>query len=279
MQKEVQELKVQGCEPHLAVVRVGEDPASASYVKGKGKAAERLGLSFSEHHLPASTDEATLKNKLKELNQDPLVHGILLQLPLPSHLEEEPFLRLIRADKDVDGFHPFNMGCLLRGEPEAVAPATPAGIREMLLRSGHDPAGKHVVIVGRSNIVGKPLAALLVQKARGGNATVTVCHTRTPDLAQHTLLADILVAAVGRPGTITANMVRPGAVVIDVGVNRVEDASRPRGYRLVGDVEFEKVSEVAGAITPVPGGVGPLTIAMVVASTLKAAQASLREKD
>lgn len=274
----VEKLQGKGVDPKLVVVRVGEDPASRSYIKAKKRAAQRVGITFQELVLSDNTDEDTLALRVTELSVDPKIHGLLIQLPLPPHLRIEPLLELMDPDKDVDGFHPHNLGQLLRGETSGMLPCTPAGIIELLLRSGNDPAGKHCVIVGRSNLVGKPLANLLVQKRRGGNATVTVCHTSTPDLADHTGRADILIAAAGRANTITADMVRPGSVVIDVGVNRVDDASRPRGYRLVGDVDFTTVSMVAAAITPVPGGVGPLTVAMVVANTLKAAEACGRKK-
>jgi len=278
LSQRVKDLEQEGIHPKLVVVRVGDDPASVSYIKAKGKAAQRVGIAFQELILPESTDEEELATRVRELTGDTNVHGLLIQLPLPPHLRIEPLLELMDPAKDVDGFHPHNLGLLLRGAIKGMVPCTPAGIIEMLLRSGNDPAGKHCVIVGRSNLVGKPLANLLIQKRPGGNATVTVCHTRTPDLAMHTRKADILIAAAGRASTISADMVRPGSVVIDVGVNRVEDASRPRGYRLVGDVDFQGISKVAAAITPVPGGVGPLTVAMVVANTVKAAEALGRKK-
>ncbi len=200
------------------------------------------------------------------------IHGILVQLPLPDQIDEAKVLFAIDPDKDVDGFHPVNVGRLSTGDPEVLAPCTPQGVVEMLIRSGHDPSGKHVVVVGRSNIVGRPMASLLLRKGRGGNATVTVAHSRTPDLGAVTLTADIVIVAVGRPNTLTADMVKPGAVVIDVGTNKVDDATRERGYRMVGDVDFDGVKEVAGAISPVPGGVGPMTITLLLSNTVQAAE-------
>ena len=214
-----------------------------------------------------------LREKLAELNADPSVHGVLVQLPLPDHLDEREFIQRIAPEKDVDGLHPASMGLLLAGSPRFV-PATPAGVQQMLLRTGNAPAGKHVVVCGRSDIVGKPVAALLMQRNQEANATVTVCHTRTADIAAITRQADILIAAVGRAGFVTADMVSDGTVVIDVGINRVEAPERRSGYRLVGDVDFEPVAEKASAITPVPGGVGPMTIAMLLLNTLRAAQLS-----
>jgi len=278
--RDVAKLERRRIQPKLVVVRVGEDPASLSYVRAKGQAAARVGIAFEEVTLPESIHKEALISKVRQLNDDPLVHGYLIQLPLPAHIPVEPILGLMDPAKDVDGFHPRNLGKLLRGDVDGLIPCTPAGIIEMLMRSGHDPAGRHCVIVGRSNLVGKPLSDLLIQKRRGGNATVTVCHTRTSDLTHHTRQADILIAAAGRPDTITANMVTPGTVVIDVGVNRVDDPTRPRGYRLVGDVEFDEMVKIASAITPVPGGVGPMTVAMVIANTVKAALTrQQREKD
>lgn len=278
LSQRVNDLKVLGIVPKLVVVRVGEDPASVSYIRAKGKASQRVGIAFQELVLPETTDDETLANTVRGLSADPLVHGLLIQLPLPSHLHIEPLLELMDPAKDVDGFHPHNLGLLLRGSREGMVPCTPAGIIELLLRSGNDPAGKHCVIVGRSNLVGKPLANLLVQKRPGGNATVTVCHTGTSDLAIHTHQADILIVAVGRANTLTAKMIQAGAVVIDVGVNRIEDETARKGYRLVGDVDFSSVSKLAAAITPVPGGVGPLTVAMVVANTVQAAESIGRKK-
>jgi methylenetetrahydrofolate dehydrogenase (NADP+) / methenyltetrahydrofolate cyclohydrolase len=261
-----------GTKPCLAVVLVGQDPASEVYVRMKGKAADRAGFISRQLTLPETTPEDELLGVVEGLNADPEVHGILVQLPLPKHIDSSKVLLAIDPAKDVDGFHPVNAGRLSVGDETVLAPCTPAGIIEMLLRSGYDPKGRHVVVVGRSNIVGKPVALLLLRTGRGGNATVTVAHSRTPDLAAVTRQADILIAAVGRAEMITRDMVRPGVVVIDVGVNRVDDESAPKGYRLVGDVAFDEVSEVAEAITPVPGGVGPMTITMLLRNTLEAAR-------
>lgn len=261
-----------GVVPGLTVVLVGEDPASQVYVRMKKKAAEKAGLVSRQITLPASTPEDELLGVIDGLNADAEVHGILVQLPLPKHIDSAKVLMAIDPAKDVDGFHPVNAGRLSVGDEAVLAPCTPAGIIEMLLRSGYNPSGKHVVVVGRSNIVGKPVALLLLRTGRGGNATVTIAHSRTPDLGGITRQADILIAAVGRAGIITRDMVKPGAVVIDVGVNRVDDAAAEKGYRLVGDVAFDEVAEVAGAITPVPGGVGPMTITMLLRNTLQAAR-------
>jgi methylenetetrahydrofolate dehydrogenase (NADP+)/methenyltetrahydrofolate cyclohydrolase len=261
-----------GVRPGLVTVMVGEDPASQLYVRMKGKAADRAGFMSRNMVLPAATTQDELLGVIAGLNADPAVHGILVQLPLPDHIAESAVIDAISPDKDVDGFHPVNTGRLSAGDPDVLAPCTPAGVVEMLVRSGYDPAGKHVVVVGRSNIVGKPLAQLLLRRGRGGDATVTVAHSKTPDLGSLTRLADVVVAAVGRAELITADMVKPGAVVIDVGVNRVDDPTREKGYRVVGDVAFDEVAEVAGAITPVPGGVGPMTITMLLANTLEAAR-------
>ncbi len=260
-----------GVTPGLAVVLVGDDPASQVYVRNKQKAATDAGMVAEDHKLAADTHAEVLREKLAELNADPSVHGVLVQLPLPDHLDEREFILRIAPEKDVDGLHPASMGLLLAGSPRFV-PATPAGVQQMLLRTGNAPAGKHVVVCGRSDIVGKPIAALLMQRNQEANATVTVCHTRTADIAAITRQADILIAAVGRAGFVTADMVSDGTVVIDVGINRVEAPERRSGYRLVGDVDFEPVAEKASAITPVPGGVGPMTIAMLLLNTLKAAQ-------
>ena len=253
-----------GVSPGLATVLVGEDPASKVYVSAKRKACAEVGIKAWDHDLRASVPETELLSLLDELNGDSAVHGILVQLPLPEHIDEQMVLDAVDPHKDADGFHPYNLGRLLAGDP-VVAPATPSGIQELLLRANVEVAGAHVVIVGRSNIVGKPLAALLVQKRPGANATVTVCHTATTDLPEHTRRADVLVAAIGRPKAITAPMIRPGAVVIDVGVNRTQSG-------LTGDVDFDAASEVASAITPVPGGVGPMTIAMLLTNTIKLAE-------
>ena len=261
----------EGLTPGLAVVLVGEDPASEVYVRSKRRTCADLGIASFSHDLPANATEKRLLALIAKLNADPKVHGILVQVPLPKHMDEQRVLNAISPDKDVDGFHPVNVGRLLNGE-EAFVSCTPAGCQELLKRWGYDPAGKHVVIVGRSNIVGKPLAALLMQKAKGANATVTVCHSRTKNLAALTRQADILVAAIGVPEFVTARMVREGAVVIDVGVNRIPDATKKSGTRLVGDVAFAGVAKKARAITPVPGGVGPMTIAMLMRNTVLAAR-------
>ena len=261
-----------GVTPGLAVVLVGADPASEVYVRMKGKAAGKAGFHSQQITLPANTTEQHLLGIIDGLNSDARIHGILVQLPLPRHINKERILAAISVDKDVDGFHPVNAGRLAIGDPDVLAPATPAGIIQMLMRNGYDPKGKHAVVVGRSTIVGKPVALLLLQDAPGGNATVTIAHSRTPDLPAITRQADILIAAVGRPEMIKRDMVKPGAVVIDVGTNRVDDPGRPKGYRLIGDVAFDEVSEVAAAISPSPGGVGPMTITMLLANTLKAAQ-------
>ena len=267
---EVARLSRSGRKPGLAAVLVGEDPASAVYVRSKGKACEEAGMHSVTLRLPAETSEAELLATVDRLNADPAIHGILVQLPLPKHINSEKVLHRIDPAKDVDGFHPVNVGKLVTGDQTAFRPATPYGVQQMLIRSGIETKGAHAVIVGRSNIVGKPMANLLIQQGPGGDATVTVCHSRTRDLPAVTRQADILVAAIGKAEFVTADMVRPGAVVIDVGINRVDDASRPKGYRLVGDVAYEPVAQVASAITPVPGGVGPMTIAMLLQNTLQA---------
>jgi len=272
LKERVADLKAsRGFVPGLAVVLVGEDPASQVYVRMKGKAADEAGIHSRQITLPAETPEDELLGVVEGLNADPDVHGILVQLPLPSHIDEQKILLAIDPRKDVDGFHPMNVGLLSTGAMDVLAPCTPWGVIQMLLRTGNDPAGKHVVVVGRSNIVGRPMASLLLRKAKGGNATVTVAHSRTRDLGAVTRQADILIAAIGMPEFIKAEMVQPGAVVIDVGVNRVDDDSE-RGYHLAGDVAFDEVKEVAGAITPVPGGVGPMTIAMLLSNTVDAAE-------
>ncbi len=260
-----------GPQPGLAAVLVGDDPASAVYVRNKGRACTEAGMHSETFHLPVDTGQADLMDLVAGLNADNRFQGILVQLPLPDQIDEATIIESIAPAKDVDGLHPISQGRMLQGQPTFV-PCTPAGVQQVLLRSGYDPAGKHVVIVGRSNIVGKPLAALLMQRKPGGNATVTVCHTRTRDLPDITRQADILVAAMGVPAGVTADMVREGAVVIDVGINRVDDASRRRGYRLVGDVDYDAVAARAEAITPVPGGIGPMTIALLLSNTLDAAR-------
>jgi methylenetetrahydrofolate dehydrogenase (NADP+)/methenyltetrahydrofolate cyclohydrolase len=252
-------------------VLVGDDPASAVYVRSKGKACEEAGMRGEAIRLPADTSEDALLAQVDRLNADPNVHGILVQMPLPRHMSADKVIRRILPEKDVDGFHPVNVGKLSIGERDGFVPCTPAGAIELLVRSGVDTRGKDAVIVGRSNIVGKPMAALLMQDAPGGNATVTVCHSRTTNLAGHIRRADIVVAAIGKPEMITGDMIKPGAVVVDVGINRVNDASVPKGYRIVGDVHFASAREVASLITPVPGGVGPMTIAMLMKNTVRAA--------
>ena len=263
-----------GVVPGLAAVLVGDDPASAIYVRNKEKAASEAGIMAEIFRPSADTTQNELLSLVGRLNGDDRFHGILVQLPLPDHIDENRVIEAINPDKDVDGLHPMSMGRLMAGRPRFVS-ATPAGIQQMLLRSGYDPEGKHIVVCGRSNIVGKPVANLLMQRMAGSNATVTVCHTRTKNLADVTRQADILIAAMGQPLLITADMVKEGVVVIDVGMNRIDAPERKRGYRLVGDVDFGPVSEKAAAITPVPGGVGPMTIAMLLFNTLKAARFSI----
>ncbi|NIP58270.1 MAG: bifunctional methylenetetrahydrofolate dehydrogenase/methenyltetrahydrofolate cyclohydrolase FolD [Gemmatimonadetes bacterium] len=263
-----------GLVPGLATVLVGDDPASRVYVEMKNRDAEEVGFRSRQITLEADTAEEELLGVVAGLDADPDVHGILVQLPLPDPIDEARVLEAVDPAKDVDGFHPVNMGRLASGDGEGLVPCTPRGVIEMLVRSGHDPEGKHAVVVGRSTIVGRPMALLLLRKAPGGNATVTVAHSRTSDLGAITRQADILIVAVGRPETVTGEMVKPGAVVIDVGVNRVDDPEREKGYRLVGDVAFEEVREVASAITPVPGGVGPMTRAMLLRNTVDAAVAA-----
>ncbi len=260
-----------GVTPGLAAVLIGDNPASAVYVRNKGRSCEEVGIYTETFKMPQNTTEADAMALVEKLNKDGRFHGILVQLPLPSQINETRVIIAVSPEKDVDGFHPFNLGKLVLGEPVFVA-CTPAGVQQVLIRSGYPPAGKRVVICGRSEIVGKPLAVLLMQKMEGANATVTICHTGTKDLPKVTREADILVAAMGRANAITADMVRKGAVVIDVGINRIDDPSRKSGYRLVGDVDFDAVKEKAEAITPVPGGIGPMTIAMLMANTLKAAR-------
>jgi methylenetetrahydrofolate dehydrogenase (NADP+)/methenyltetrahydrofolate cyclohydrolase len=256
--------------PGLATVLVGEDPASQAYVGMKNRTAKEMGIYSRQITLDADVPEDELLGLVEGLNADPQIHGILVQLPLPKHINEAKILLAIDPAKDVDGFHPVNVGKLSTGEKDVLAPCTPAGVVEMLVRSGNDPSGKHCVVVGRSNIVGRPMASLLLRKAPGGNATVTVCHSRTPDLGAVTRLADILIVAIGWAELIKADMVKPGAVVIDVGMNRVDDDTKERGYRLTGDVDFDEVKEVASFITPVPGGVGPMTITMLMCNTVDA---------
>lgn len=260
-----------GIIPGLAFILVGDHPSSESYVKMKGKACEELGFYSITERLSKNVSEEELLVLIDRFNHDPTIHGILVQLPLPEHIRPEKILSAIDYRKDVDGFHPVSVGRLVAGLP-CFKPCTPFGVQELLLRSGNDPSGKHVVILGRSNIVGKPLANILLQKQAGANAIVTVAHSGAPDLELYTRNADILIVAIGKPGSITGSMMKAGTVVIDVGINRVPDASVSRGYRIVGDVQFESVSRIARAITPVPGGVGPMTIAMLLRNTLDAAR-------
>jgi methylenetetrahydrofolate dehydrogenase (NADP+)/methenyltetrahydrofolate cyclohydrolase len=271
LKKEVQLLKAKGVTPGLGVILVGEDPASQSYVNAKEKACQETGIFSDDNRLPASAAQKDVLALINRMNADPKIHGILVQLPLPKPLDEKEILLAINPDKDVDGFHPLNVGRMVLGQ-KAFLPCTPHGVVQLLIRSGVKLKGTHVVVVGRSNIVGKPLANMLIQKSESANATVTICHTSTKDIGYFTRQADIVVAAAGHPNTITADMIREGAVVIDVGVNRVKDPSKKCGYRLVGDVDFENVSKRAALITPVPGGVGPLTITMLLYNTVESAR-------
>ena len=272
----VKKLAARGVKPGLAVVLVGDDPSSAVYVGAKGKATEEAGMYSQTIRLSADTGQSELLARVDALNADPKIHGILVQMPLPRQIDPDTVIRRILPTKDVDGFHPINVGKMLVGERDGFIPCTPAGIQVMLRESGVRTPGKNCVIIGRSNIVGKPMAALMVQDNPDANCTVTVCHRHTADLAGHTREADILIVAAGRAGIVTADMVKPGAVVIDVGTNRVQDASSKTGTRLQGDVDFEGVRKVASKITPVPGGVGPMTIAMLMANTVRAAEMTLR---
>ena len=273
--EETKALVARGVKPGLAVVLVGEDPASAVYVRGKGKACGEAGMHSVTIRMPAQTSEEELLGQVDALNADPAIHGILVQMPLPKHIDSDLVIRRIRPEKDVDGFHPMNVGKMLIGERDGFVPCTPAGVQELLKRIGVETKGKDCVVIGRSNIVGKPVAALLMQDSPAGNATVTVCHSRTKNLADHVRRADIVIAAIGKAGFITSEMVKPGAVVIDVGINRVEDTSAKNGYRIVGDVDYDAVRNVASHITPVPGGVGPMTIALLLKNTVRAATAML----
>ncbi|PHX64683.1 MAG: bifunctional 5,10-methylene-tetrahydrofolate dehydrogenase/5,10-methylene-tetrahydrofolate cyclohydrolase [Gemmatimonadetes bacterium] len=270
--RDVAALRERGVVPGLTVVLVGDDSASATYVGAKEKASREAGMAGGTIRLPADTTQAALLTLIEQLNGDAAVHGILVQMPLPKHIDPDTIIRHIRPEKDVDGFHPENVGKLLIGHTDGFVSCTPAGVIEILLRSGVDTRGADVVVVGRSNIVGKPMAALLVQARAGGDATVTICHSRTKDLASHTRRADILIVAAGRAEMITGDMIKPGAVVIDVGMNSVPDATRAKGSRLCGDVHFASAVEVASRITPVPGGVGPMTIAMLLRNTVRAAE-------
>ena len=271
LKQEAAKLKQKGITAGLGVILVGEDAASQSYVTAKERACEEIGIYSDDNRLPAETTQKDLIALIEKMNADSKINGILVQLPLPKHINESEILLAISPEKDVDGFHPVNIGKMVAGQ-KAFLPCTPHGIVQLLMRSKIVIEGAHVVIVGRSNIVGKPLANMLIQKALTGNATVTVCHTRTKDLANYTRQADIVIAAAGRPNTITADMVKDGAAVIDVGVNRVDDATKKRGYRLVGDVDFESVKAKASFITPVPGGVGPMTITMLLYNTIESAK-------
>lgn len=270
--REIAELKSRGVTPGLAVVLVGDDPASRAYVRSKDKMSRELGLHSIRLELPAETTQADLLGKIEALNRDPNVHGILVQSPPPKQIDEAAIIRALDPRKDVDGFHPENVARLALDDESGFVPCTPLGIQRLLLESKIDISGAHVVVLGRSMIVGKPVALLLMRKGKGGDATVTVAHSRTKNLQEITRSADILIAAIGRAGFVKAEHVRDGAVIIDVGINRVEDAASARGYRLVGDVDFENVAPKAGAITPVPGGVGPMTIAMLMSNTVKAAR-------
>lgn len=268
----VAELKAEkGVAPGLAVILVGDNPASVSYVTAKERACADVGIVSRELRLAADVPEEELLARIAELNRDPAIHGILVQLPLPKGFSEKKVIYAIAPEKDVDGFTPVNVGKMLIGD-DCFLPCTPHGILKLVEAAGMDVSGKHVVVIGRSNIVGKPVAALFARKGRAANATVTLCHTGTPDIARHTREADVVVVAAGRPNTLTGDMLKPGAVVIDVGVNRVPDPSATKGYRLVGDADFESCAAVASAITPVPGGVGPMTITMLLWNTLESAR-------
>lgn len=275
LKREAAELTAAGRQPGLGVILVGDDPASRSYVTAKERACEEAGIFSDDHRLPAETPADELQALISSMNADPKIHGILVQLPLPDHIDEAKALMAIDPEKDVDGFHPISVGKMVIGE-ETFLPCTPHGILQLLARSGVTTTGAHVVVVGRSNIVGKPVANLLLQKHDKGNATVTVCHTGTSDMAHFTRQADILIVATGRPDTVTPDMVKEGVVVIDVGVNRVEDAGRKSGYRLVGDVDYDGLLEKASMITPVPGGVGPMTITMLLYNTVQSARRTLQ---
>ncbi|PYJ37386.1 MAG: bifunctional methylenetetrahydrofolate dehydrogenase/methenyltetrahydrofolate cyclohydrolase FolD [Verrucomicrobia bacterium] len=272
LRREIAGLKEKGVTPGLAVILVGDNPASRAYVRSKDKMCRELGLHSVKLELAESTTQAELLARVEEFNRDPSVHGILVQSPPPEHIDEAAIVRALDPRKDVDGFHPENVAKLVLDDPSGFVPCTPLGVQRLLLESNIDINGAHVVVIGRSMIVGKPLALLLMQKNKNGNATVTVVHSRSRELAQITRSADIVIAAIGRAEFVKADHVREGVVVIDVGINRVEDTASERGYRLVGDVAFDEVSKKANAITPVPGGVGPMTIAMLMANTVKAAR-------
>ena len=272
---ELAALKSKGMTPGLAVVLVGDDPASRAYVRSKDKMSRKLGLHSVKLELPESTSQVELLARVEDLNRDPAIHGILVQSPPPKQIDEAAIVRALNPAKDVDGFHPLNIAKLAMGDPTGFVPCTPLGVQRLLIESKIDIGGAHVVVLGRSMIVGKPVALLLMQKAKGGDATVTVVHSRSKKLEEITRSADILIAAIGRAHFVKAGHVREGAVVIDVGINRVEDKSDKRGYRLVGDVAFDEVAAKTRAITPVPGGVGPMTIAMLMSNTVKAARQSI----
>jgi methylenetetrahydrofolate dehydrogenase (NADP+)/methenyltetrahydrofolate cyclohydrolase len=269
---EIDALKRRGVTPGLAVVLVGDNAPSQVYIRMKGKACDEAGLYHETIKLRKETSEAELLALVERLNADPKIHGILIQLPLPQHIDSRRVLHRVDPRKDVDGFHPENVGKVSVGDPSGFRPATPYGVQQLLVRSQVDTTGRHAVVVGRSNIVGRPMAALLLQDGPGGNATVTVCHSRTRNIGDVTRLADILIVAIGKPEFVTGDMIKAGAVVIDVGVNRVDDPSLKQGYRLVGDVKFAEAKQVAAAITPVPGGVGPMTITMLLYNTVQAAR-------
>ncbi len=273
LKSEIEELKKKGITPGLGVILVGEDPASQSYVTAKERDCEEVGIYSDDNRLNENTTQEELFALIDKMNNNPRIHGILVQLPLPKHINEKEILERISPKKDVDGFHPLSTGKMLKGE-KTFLPCTPHGVLQLLSYSGVKTEGKHVVVIGRSNIVGKPLASMLMQKSSQGNATVTLCHTRTKDISFFTKHADIVIAAAGHPNTVTADMIKEGAVVIDVGVNRVPDSSKKRGYRLIGDVDFEAVKEKASLITPVPGGVGPMTRTMLLYNTVESAKQS-----
>jgi methylenetetrahydrofolate dehydrogenase (NADP+) / methenyltetrahydrofolate cyclohydrolase len=275
LRRDIAELKSKGVTPGIAVVLVGDNPASRTYVRSKDKMSRELGLHSVKLELPASTTQSELLQRVEELNRDPKVHGILVQSPPPKQIDEAAIVRALDPRKDVDGFHPLNVAKLAMGDPTGFVPCTPLGVQRLLIESKIDIAGAHVVVLGRSMIVGKPVALLLMQKAKGGDATVTVAHSRSRNLEEITRSADILIAAIGFAQFVKADHVRDGAVVVDVGINRVDDTSTERGYRLVGDVAFDEVSQKVKAITPVPGGVGPMTIAMLMSNTVKAARQML----
>jgi methylenetetrahydrofolate dehydrogenase (NADP+) / methenyltetrahydrofolate cyclohydrolase len=278
-QSKISRLKERGITPGLAVVLVGENPASMSYVRNKDRTASLLGFYSRKIEVPKTTSQAELLQIVKELNEDPAVHGILVQSPPPAHIDEAEITLALDPRKDVDGFHPINVGKLAIGDPSAMVPCTPLGCQRLLIEAGIEIPGAHVVIIGRSMLVGKPVGLLLMRKGKGGDATVTIAHSRTRNLSEITRSADILIAAIGRAGYVRAEHVREGAVVIDVGINRVEDRTRKGGYRIVGDVAFDEVAPKTKAITPVPGGVGPMTVAMLMSNTVTACRLQLEISD